>query len=296
MVNSNVPAPPQTQTNGGNGATRSTSQQQAQVNGNGAHVESDMQLPQYSQRMTNGYSRKPSSSSSLLSDPEKGENTTIMPDRQSTSPLLSNGHALHPHKRMSRTPSSSSASAAISSEWNDLVDRLSNVSKQWKKVYEREGWQGLQRAFATTASQTASFLVHRFNRLQRRRKYTLIATAALILMILMFDTKSPATVASRSKSNSALSILASDGTEAAKVDRQTGKFKSANKAKVLESFSNPYGFISLIDPYAGGVFNPSVLVLPDTLGAGWKHLLVARGPEKYEVIDGADTRWEQLVG
>lgn len=60
--------------------------------------------------------------------------------------------------------------------------------------------------------------------------------------------------------------------------------------------SNPYGFINLIDPYAGGVFNPSVLVLPDAAGLGWRHLLVARGPEKYEVINGEDTRWEKILG
>lgn len=47
---------------------------------------------------------------------------------------------------------------------------------------------------------------------------------------------------------------------------------------------------------AGGVFNPSVLVLPDTVGVGWRHLLVARGPERYEVIEKEDTRWESIVG
>lgn len=71
---------------------------------------------------------------------------------------------------------------------------------------------------------------------------------------------------------------------------------SGNRAKVLESFSNPYGYISLIDPYAGGVFNPSLLVLPDTLGDGFRHLVVARGAERFEVIEGDETRWQQIVG
>lgn len=65
---------------------------------------------------------------------------------------------------------------------------------------------------------------------------------------------------------------------------------------MLESFTNPYGFINLIDPYAGGVFNPSVLVLPDTVGNDRRFLFVARGPEKYEVIGGEDTRWENVLG
>ncbi|TNY24350.1 hypothetical protein DMC30DRAFT_346039 [Rhodotorula diobovata] len=72
--------------------------------------------------------------------------------------------------------------------------------------------------------------------------------------------------------------------------------QSENKAKVIESVSNPYGFINLIDPYAGGIFNPSVLVLPDQVGLGWRHLFVARGEEKYELIEGDDTRWESIVG
>jgi len=64
----------------------------------------------------------------------------------------------------------------------------------------------------------------------------------------------------------------------------------------LTSVSNPFGYINLIDPYAGGVFNPSVLVLPDAVGLGWRHLLVARGEEKYEQINGEDTRWEKVLG
>ena len=72
--------------------------------------------------------------------------------------------------------------------------------------------------------------------------------------------------------------------------------RQVNKAKVLTSVSNPFGYINLIDPYAGGVFNPSVLVLPDAVGLGWRHLLVARGEEKYEQINGEDTRWEKVLG
>ena len=91
-------------------------------------------------------------------------------------------------------------------------------------------------------------------------------------------------------------ILSGSGFAAAGVDRAIGLHRGGNKAKVLESFSNPYGFINLVDPYAGGVFNPSILVLPDTVGDGFRHLLVARGPERYEVIDHEDTRWESVVG
>lgn len=91
-------------------------------------------------------------------------------------------------------------------------------------------------------------------------------------------------------------LLSSDSFYASRLDHLNGRpIPSANKAKVLESYSNPYGFINLVDPYAGGVFNPSILVLPDTVGQGWKHLLVARGAEKYEVLDGEDVRWESVV-
>merc|ERR1712080_565337 len=64
----------------------------------------------------------------------------------------------------------------------------------------------------------------------------------------------------------------------------------------LESRSNPYGFMNLVDPYVGGAFNPSILVLPDQAGLGWRHVFVSRGEEKYEVIQGEDTRWEKLIG
>lgn len=93
-----------------------------------------------------------------------------------------------------------------------------------------------------------------------------------------------------------LSILTSSGVDDAIVDRTTGLHRGHNKAKVLESFSNPYGFINLVDPYAGGVFNPSILILPDACGEGQRHIVVARGPEKYEVINGEDTRWESVLG
>lgn len=91
-------------------------------------------------------------------------------------------------------------------------------------------------------------------------------------------------------------ILSGSGVEGAIVDRTTGLHRGHNKAKVLESFSNPYGFINLVDPYAGGVFNPSILILPDTVGADLRHVVVARGPERYEVINGEDTRWESVLG
>lgn len=44
------------------------------------------------------------------------------------------------------------------------------------------------------------------------------------------------------------------------------------------------------------MFNPSILVLPDSVGVANRHLLVARGPEKYEVIEKEDVRWESVVG
>lgn len=117
-------------------------------------------------------------------------------------------------------------------------------------------------------------------------------TTLLIILILRLNsgtTRSKAALAS-------LSLLSGPGVDDAIVDRTTGLHRGHNKAKVLESFSNPYGFINLVDPYAGGVFNPSILILPDTCGEGQRHIVVARGPEKYEKINGEDTRWESVLG
>ncbi|ORY78098.1 hypothetical protein BCR35DRAFT_267012 [Leucosporidium creatinivorum] len=128
----------------------------------------------------------------------------------------------------------------------------------------------------------------------RRRALVAVTT----FLILLFLGLSP----SRNRSpfgpngNPSLRILSGSGYEGAIVDRTTGLHRGHNKAKVLESFSNPYGFINLVDPYAGGVFNPSILILPDACGEGQRHVVVARGPEKYEVINGEDTRWESVLG
>lgn len=53
---------------------------------------------------------------------------------------------------------------------------------------------------------------------------------------------------------------------------------------------------SLIDPYAGGVFNPSLLVLPDSVYLGSRILMVARGPERVDNIDREDVRWQTVFG
>lgn len=119
--------------------------------------------------------------------------------------------------------------------------------------------------------------------------------AIVVVLLLLFFGFRPSGSHHRGK-NPSLSVLTGTGFDAAIVDRTTGLHRGHNKAKVLESFSNPYGFINLVDPYAGGVFNPSILVLPDTVGLGFRHLVVARGPEKYEVINGEDTRWESVLG
>lgn len=50
-----------------------------------------------------------------------------------------------------------------------------------------------------------------------------------------------------------------------------------------------------MDPGAGGVFNPSILVLPDGVPAEQKHFLVARGSEVYEEIDGQPFRFQKVL-
>lgn len=92
--------------------------------------------------------------------------------------------------------------------------------------------------------------------------------------------------------------------------------KGAVKARALMSHSNPYGYIvrrfqppsvvdvrmlmlpeqNLIDPYAGGIFNPSLIALPDNVYLGARILMVARGTERFEVITGEDVRWQTIHG
>lgn len=185
-------------------------------------------------------------------------------------------------------------------EWVTFLLTLQDIARTWKKKWEKDGLQSLTpplRHVLTTARSTSlpslkTKIAAAFAVLPPRRRFLVLMTTALIVIFLLFQPR-------RSRYPSAnpyLAILTGSGIDAAIVDRTTGSFRGANKAKVLEGFSNPYGFINLIDPYAGGVFNPSVLVLPDTVGLGWRHLLVARGAEKYEVIGGEDTRWESVVG
>ena len=119
---------------------------------------------------------------------------------------------------------------------------------------------------------------------------------SLFLLLLIFFLYYCQLHSSRISAAPYLQLLTADGYNASRLDRSTGDYRSANKAKVLESFSNPYGFINLVDPYAGGVFNPSILVLPDSVGLGYRHLLVARGAEKLEFINKEETRWESVVG
>lgn len=69
--------------------------------------------------------------------------------------------------------------------------------------------------------------------------------------------------------------------------------QSQNRARVLESFSNPYGYISTIEVNREGIFNPSILVLPDSVGVD-QRVFVARGGESFEIIDGDDTRWQHV--
>ncbi|KDE05704.1 hypothetical protein MVLG_03938 [Microbotryum lychnidis-dioicae p1A1 Lamole] len=202
-----------------------------------------------------------------------------------------------PHKKSNRALSAASIGASSTStsnastgaggmEWESFKMRAGTVLRQWKRVWDRDGLAGVQQKWRHTAlpSQLARAPPH-------RRALALLALVVILLFLLFL----------RGNSNSvgnekAHAILRDSGVSGAIIDRTTGTHRSANKAKVLESFTNPYGFMNLIDPYAGGVFNPSILVLPDTVGHDRRFLFVARGPEKYEVIDGDDTRWEYVLG
>ncbi|GAA6010122.1 hypothetical protein JCM10207_007570 [Rhodosporidiobolus poonsookiae] len=207
-------------------------------------------------------------------------------------------------------------------EWDELLAQAKQAARAWRKTWEKEGWNGVANklrrtripSFSTaqrtlTSSTRYASLRTLISIVPPRRRILFLTTLAVILLFLLLSPSSsprtarypasprhPLSRMSRTRSNAkdALAVLTS--TTMGTALRPEGYSKSANVAKVLESQSNPFGFINLIDPYAGGVFNPSVLVLPDQAGAGWQQLLVARGPEKYEVIQGEDTRWEKVVG
>ncbi|GAA5827491.1 hypothetical protein JCM11251_003834 [Rhodosporidiobolus azoricus] len=203
--------------------------------------------------------------------------------------------------------------------WDELLSQAKAAGRAWKKTYEREGINGvvakLRRTPLPTFSSARRTLTNspRYTSLRTylsvippRRRITILLTLALILLFLLFSPSTsigpsasstrPLSRHSRSKSKAKDTYALLTSTTLSSSLRPAGYPRSANKAKVLESQTNPYGFMNLVDPYAGGVFNPSILVLPDQAGLGWRHLLVARGPEKYEVIQGEDTRWEKILG
>ncbi|KAL8287651.1 hypothetical protein RQP46_003509 [Phenoliferia psychrophenolica] len=186
-------------------------------------------------------------------------------------------------------------------DWELLVTKGKEIARQWKKKWDKEGLAGvrsqlplLTQSFSTARLSAIPPYVAALTSIIPPRRRALIAATSLI--IFLFLLLRPESHKARGGPNPYHEILRGSGVVDAIVDRTTGLQRGVNKAKVLEGFSNPYGFINLIDPYAGGVFNPSVLVLPDTVGVGWRHLLVARGPERYEVIDKEDARWESVVG
>ncbi|GAA5874931.1 hypothetical protein JCM1840_007154 [Sporobolomyces johnsonii] len=211
-------------------------------------------------------------------------------------------------------------------EWDEFVTRLKQAGRLWRRTWHKEGWNGilakLRRTRLSTLSPSSlsstrlsspSSLRALLTSVPRRRRFLFLGTLTLIFLFLWVSPSSspnspfnrrrgPASRAHdilTSSSNPFAPPPASQRSSQQKSIAQSLSLphvKSVNKAKVLESVSNPYGFINLIDPYAGGVFNPSVLVLPDAAGLGWRHLLVARGPEKYEVINEEDTRWEKILG
>ncbi|GAA5905800.1 hypothetical protein JCM8208_000903 [Rhodotorula glutinis] len=195
--------------------------------------------------------------------------------------------------------------------WQELVAG----GRAWRKACEKDGWDGvvnklrrsrlpsLSSACRTlTSSSRYSTLRSRLAFIPPRRRALALVTFTLILLYLLLspsDDTVPLTPTSRLRTRrghtaqAALAVLTSSTLSSV---LKPGYPRPQNKAKVIESVSNPFGFIGLIDPYAGGIFNPSVLVLPDAAGLGWRHLFVARGEEKYELIAGEDTRWESVVG
>ncbi|GAA6036697.1 hypothetical protein JCM8097_003434 [Rhodosporidiobolus ruineniae] len=213
----------------------------------------------------------------------------------------------------------SGKTAGSDSDWDELVMHFKAAARAWRKTWEKEGLAGVTskvrrtsfssaRRSLTASPRYASLRSLLSAAVPPRRRLPLLITLTLVAFFYLIassessaapraSAKNPLSRRSRawSKGNGgALAVLTS--TTMGSTLRPESFPKSVNKAKMLESQTNPYGFMNLVDPYAGGVFNPSILVLPDQAGLGWRHLLVARGPEKYEVIQGEDTRWQKIYG
>ncbi|GAA5841662.1 hypothetical protein JCM5353_007182 [Sporobolomyces roseus] len=209
----------------------------------------------------------------------------------------------------------------VEGDWEQLLARLKMALRSWRRSFDRQEWSGLASSVRRTRSSDSTSSSSAFRKLSpgpsirsfastvpRRRRILFIATFALISLYL-FLAPSASSIARKGHLSAlrSLSILTSS-SDPYSTHSSSNKdpyllnslvvpsSRLVNKAKVLTSVSNPFGYINLIDPYAGGVFNPSVLVLPDAVGLGWRHLLVARGEEKYEQINGEDTRWEKVLG
>lgn len=88
----------------------------------------------------------------------------------------------------------------------------------------------------------------------------------------------------------ALTVLASKPMN---WSRASGATLSMNTGRVLESFSNPYGYLNLIEADHDGIFNPSTLVLPDAAGKD-RLLFASRSAKSLEKIDGDDVRWQHV--
>ncbi|POY75273.1 hypothetical protein BMF94_1643 [Rhodotorula taiwanensis] len=225
-------------------------------------------------------------------------------------------HDADERKLLGSTPAAMSTGSYARDEFGPISpfaspDRASGSStgSGWRHIYDNEGVSGVVRGLGrgpiasskqeTTASSAPSPAIRSLVAVAgTRRRALVIATVSLVVIFLLFappDARRGRLFRRRGGSAAkALAILQSSTSALALVPEDYPT--SANKAKMLESVSNPYGYMNLIDPYTGGAFNPSILVLPDQAGLGWRHVFVSRGEEKYEVINGEDTRWEKLLG
>lgn len=100
-----------------------------------------------------------------------------------------------------------------------------------------------------------------------------------------------------SGSQAAARVLSSPGAHLALADGRRTKHKTMNRSKTVENWTNPFGFVSVVDVrYKVPAFDPTLLALPQTMGPAYKYLGVARAKERFELVDETETRWRELVG
>lgn len=136
----------------------------------------------------------------------------------------------------------------------------------------------------------------RFSKLPTSLKAVLVACILALAYVTVPSFGASSVAPARSAAPLARAVLSSHGEPSAAAAARGRKPQTRNRAKTVESHSNPHGFVNAIEARVEGVFGPSVLALPGQIGPGFRFLVVARHKGRDETVDGKQVRWRSLVG